>query len=547
MSHNESQKQPIKVITHLLSSTRLFCDVADIPLPKDLTTDNGNYNYKLRIYINGIEIGTSSNFRFRHQDTPQIKYFEQIGGIDPSVPISGSWSDWLNNDNPVRAAASSEQETLEDFIASGGCSTPLMIQVRDSSTLAVYEEQDLIDGFNDCVCVGDAFKGLSCAVPFEDVGNYTCTKDHEVRYYCAAANVVGFALDENDDGTSMIHQPALYGSDGIKYAECLTSFTDQTSGEQIQTRPVKGEDQYVNYHWVRCQLSWSANPRIGNFRFRFSNDLDGYSSSNRNDFLGSDGQIYNFQVRARIDAITPVVGATTGGTRVTIAGVNLGGVTDMRIGGVKCTHVTASADGTSATCITARDTETCTHGDDPEDLVNCVNYVTQWSIVGTMTESSIYTRDVNGRSCRTGCYSTSTNSRPRCQLIEEISNGHSDCYVPDCQRYIKKYPGSPGIDYRWSDQNARMTHSRFATNTFMVTGLSEGDPTNFGSSINSNAYSSKLIRSKGNADLYVSESTGFFKPPLDGYYSMVVSICDDYCTFQFSKVKDKGQGIDDHF
>ena len=72
------------VITHLLSDTRLFCDVYDLDIAKDLVGDQSANNYKLRVYINGIEIGTSPNIRFRTNDTPRIKYFEYFGTIDPS-------------------------------------------------------------------------------------------------------------------------------------------------------------------------------------------------------------------------------------------------------------------------------------------------------------------------------------------------------------------------------------------------------------------------------------------------------------------------------
>ena len=144
-----------------------------------------------------------------------------------------------HNDNPVKARANNEHERLEDFIASGGCNNPLMIQVRDAKTKQVKEEQELIDGFNDCICYADVFKGLDCAVPDEDIGNYTCTKDHEVRYYCSNGNVVGFAMER--DLTHLQIPPALYGSDGIKYAECDLALTDPSSGESIQSRVVKGK------------------------------------------------------------------------------------------------------------------------------------------------------------------------------------------------------------------------------------------------------------------------------------------------------------------
>ena len=393
-----------------------------------------------------------------------------------------------------------------------------MIQVRDATTGHFYSEDDLVNGFTDCECVADPYKGLSCSVPTEGVGKYTCTSDHEVRYYCSTGNVVGFAL--SDDNLAMTRLPALYGSDGKKYAECLTTFTDKATGEKIQTRPVSGRflSLYRNYNWLRCQLHWSANPRIGNFRFRYAKEHLGYSSSHRNDFLGSDGEIYNFQVRPRIDNINPSSGGTSGGTRVTIDGANLEGISDIRVGGVKCTRVTAEDDGLRATCITAAAPATCTHGDDPQDLVNCATYTSLYHIAGEFPLSEIYKRDYRGRPCATGCVSASDGASPRCDLIEEIGEVNQSCYVPDCRRYVKKYPGSPGIDYRYSfiagvRSDAR-SYAIHGVNTFMVPGLPGGSfrvPWSSGSDIYSNAFYSKASRHHGDDNNYVDETTGFFK------------------------------------
>ena len=63
----------------------------------------------------------------------------------------------------------------------------------------------------------------------------------------------------------------------------------------------------------------------------------------------------------------------------------------------------------------------------------------------------------------------------------------------------------------------------------------------------------KEMRHKGNGQDYSDQGQGFFKPPLTGYYSPVVSTCDDYCSFQISAVGDVGcpadlrtHGFSDH-
>ena len=66
---------------------------------------------------------------------------------------------------------------------------------------------------------------------------------------------------------------------------------------------------------MRCQLQWSGTPSVGNFKLKFSKEHQGASASDRNAFLGSDGNIYNMQVRARIDSISPSSGANVGGTK----------------------------------------------------------------------------------------------------------------------------------------------------------------------------------------------------------------------------------------
>ena len=48
------------------------------------------------------------------------------------------------------------------------------------------------------------------------------------------------------------------------------------------------------------------------------------------------------------------------------------------------------------------------------------------------------------------------------------------------------------------------------------------------------------MRHKGNGQNYIDQGQGFFKPPVTGYYSPVVSTCDDYCSFQISSVGDVG-------
>ena len=404
-NNDASKSFPCEVITHLLGPGRLVCDVNIIPLSKDLLTNNSNGNYKVRIYVDGVSIGTSANFRFITSATPKINHFEQNGPIVPGDgQPSGQWTSWLNHD-VTTATSTSESETIEDLIASGECpkGDPLQMEVRNVATGQVYSKEELEFGFNDCFCTGNTFQGFKCAVPSEDSGKYFCTADHEVRYYCSSGNVIGFAFSGDH---IFDKKPALYSADGIKYASCEPSF--EANGEII------GEEQTVfninpsyghfhgSYDFHRCQVTWSANPAVGNYNFKFATDEDGYSASTRNAFLGSDGNLYNIQVRPQIDSISPAEGANAGGTKITVAGQNLQGVTDIRVGGVKCSHVTPSADGLTATCITEESPATCSAGDNPVDGVNCAVYSSRTSISGDFDLSNIYTHDWNGAECVTG-------------------------------------------------------------------------------------------------------------------------------------------------
>ena len=404
-NNDNSINFPCEVITHLLGPGRLVCDVNIIPLSNDLLTNNSNGNYKVRIYVDGVSIGTSSNFRFSTSATPKINHFEQNGPIVPGDgEPSGQWTSWLNNDVTTETSTS-ESETIEDLIASGECDRgdPLKMEVRNVETGQVYSKEELEFGFNDCFCTGNTFQGFKCAVPSEDSGKYFCTADHEVRYYCSSANVIGFAFKDN--GAGFDQPPALYSADGIKYASCDSSF--ESNGEII------GEEQTVlginpsyghfhgSYDFHRCQVTWSGNPAVGNYNLKYATNDGGYSSSSRNAFLGSDGNLYNVQVRPQIDSISPAEGANAGGTKITIMGQNLGGVTDIRVGGVKCNHVTPSADGLTATCITEQSV-TCAAGDDPVSGVNCATYTSRTSISGDFDLSNIYTHDWYGAQCVTG-------------------------------------------------------------------------------------------------------------------------------------------------
>lgn len=48
------------------------------------------------------------------------------------------------------------------------------------------------------------------------------------------------------------------------------------------------------------------------------------------------------------------------------------------------------------------------------------------------------------------------------------------------------------------------------------------------------------MRYKGNGQNYADQGQGFFRPPVTGYYSPVVSTCDDKCSFQIADVGDVG-------
>ena len=183
-----------KVIAHLLADDQLVCQVGALIVPRSLMVDENVGNFHAEVTVDGATSNNSGSFRFTRGDTPKIMRFEQNQAVVPSA-VSGSWSNWINND-VIDGSQTSESESLDAFIANGGCANPLMVQVRDVSTGAVYNEEDLIQGWNDCACTGGIYTGLVCNVPAEDAGKFTCTADHEIRFYCSDANVLGFATDQ---------------------------------------------------------------------------------------------------------------------------------------------------------------------------------------------------------------------------------------------------------------------------------------------------------------------------------------------------------------
>ena len=523
---------PCQVITHLLSDESLTCEMGAMPLPPSIM---GSNDWKLKIE-NDHGSATKGDFKFKLSDAPEIVKFEQNAQITPSA-TSGSWSSWINNDTPS-GTGNGEYETLDAFVASGGCNNPLMIQARNVATGIVYDHDALMTGFNDCECVGDIYKGLSCEVPETEIGNFFCTADHEVRYYCSDANVIGAHFNFNDD-SEVIHQPALYDASGAKFATCETTFIND-AGEVITA----GNNYWGDDDYMRCQLSWSRDPTVGNFDLK-AGHANGYAISRRNVFWASDGNLYNTQVRPRIDSVSPQVGATVGGTTVTVTGEYLTGATDIRVGGVKCTNVQAAADGLSATCVTAGAPAECNGGDVPEAGVNCANYIGRSLLDSHFAESSIYTRDGEGKQCVTGCTSNGNpdgvnTGPPKCENIwgdEEI------CYVPNCQRYVRKYPGSPGIDYTYANHvgDEWLDHPVYNINNFGLSLTNANTPAETGSDIISNTFTNKGMRTNTETtDYYSAEIRGFWRPPVDGYYSMAVIQCDDDCRVQISVVGDAG-------
>ena len=521
---------PCQVITHLLSDESLTCEMGAMPLPPSVLDGN---NWKIKV-VNDHGQDSKGDFKF-NGNAPEITLFEQNPQLTPSA-TSGSWSSWINNDTPS-GTGNGEYETLEAFVAGGGCNNPLMIQARNVATGIVYDQAALLTGFNQCECVGDIYKGLSCEVPETEIDNFFCTEDHEVRYYCSDGNVIGAHFNFNDDG-EVINQPALYDSSGAKFATCETTFIND-AGEVVTA----GGNYWGDEDFMRCQMSWSRDPTVGNFNLK-TGHANGYAVSKKNVFWGSDGNLYNMQVRPRIDSISPQVGATVGGTTVTVTGEYLTGATDIRVGGVKCINVQAAADGLSATCVTGGSPAGCNGGDTPDAGVNCANYQGRVELDGHFAESSLYTRDGTGVQCLTGCSSNGspdgTNTIvPKCQNVYGDNN---QCYVPNCQRYVRKYPGSPGIDYTYANHvgDEWLDHPRYNINNFGLSLPNANAAADTGSDVISSTYTSKGQRMNTNEEQYSAELRGFWKPPVDGYYSMAVLQCDDFCRIQISVVGDAG-------
>ena len=531
-------------MAHFLRDDQIVCEVNKPIFTSSILSTSDNW--KAQVTVDGETSNNSDTFK--HYNTAEytvpINFFENNNVVAGRQLHTGGWTSWINNDVVDPASSITETEDLAGLITeNGSCTQPLAVQVQNVATGQVYSGQELIDGFTNCDCTASIYTGLSCAVPPEDAGDF-CTADHAVRYYCENENVVGFAFT-NDQAGDFTKQPALYDADGFKFAECQTSFVTP-DGEVIE---LVNESQSMpnfssTYDFLRCRMAWSTTPTVGNYVFQFAEQL-GYSASIQNSFMGTDGKLYNMQVHPIINSVSPSTGSTNGGAVITLTGINLGGVDDIRIGGVKCTNVSANADGTEATCISGAQPSTCGAGDDPEVGVNCAN----WQDTGNLGDgvdfntATYYNHDVHGTPCADG--HTCEGNQPACMTILGSSNF---CYVPDCSRYTRKYPGSPGMDFQWTDKTY---DPQDAVNTF---GL-YADGYDSGSKVVSSSHSvSKDLENLSANDFFTTFQSGFFKPPKTGYYSMVVSQCDDQCLFQISNVGNMGcpadlrtRGLSDQF
>ena len=522
-----------KVVAHFLRDDQIICEVNKPIFTSSILTSSDNW--KARVTVDGEESNNSDVFKHYSNNayTPGLDFFENNDPVVGRESTAGDgWTAWINNDVVDPATSTAESETLAGLITevNGSCTQPLAIEVKNVATGQVYSGQELVDGFTNCDCTASIYTGLSCAVPPEDAGDF-CTADHAVRYYCTNENVVGFAFTNSQTG-EFTRQPALYDADGFKFAECETSFITP-DGEVIEL--VNESHSMPNtpntYDFLRCRMAWSSTPTVGNYVFQFAEEL-GYSASYQNSFMGSDGKLYNMQVHPIISSVSPATGSTNGGAVITLTGINLGGIDDIRIGGVPCTDVTISNDdGTEATCTSGAQPGTCADGDDPVVGTNCANWESSGNLGSGVdfNGGSVYNYDVNGSPCVEG--STCTGNQPACETIMGYSNF---CYVPDCGRYTRKYPGSPGMDYQWVDRTYSPNES---INYFGM--FADGIET--GSKVVSSSHTvSKDLENLSATHYFTSLSSGFFKPPKTGYYSMVVSQCDDECLFQISDVQDMG-------
>ena len=64
------------------------------------------------------------------------------------------------------------------------------------------------------------------------------------------------------------------------------------------------------------------------------------------------------------------------------------------------------------------------------------------------------------------------------------------CYVPNCERYTRKYPGSPGLSYTWKQNYGSLNRWYYLINHFGVE-TNFGTPATEGTDILSNTYYGK--------------------------------------------------------
>jgi len=493
------------------------------------------------VVVEGVESnGKPLNFRY----TPTIYNIYSNGLIIPGAPTT-FWSTWIDGETVTSARGNEDMRTnkIRDELDAQNC-IPLTVQVRNTVTGQVWDQDDLINGFVtgplDCVCKGNVIYGVICQSEGDNAVG--CVDNNEVRFLCGS-NVIQFKTDNKDyqfstypnsisfkdidPSEEFVLQPGLYDQYGARMAECKTYWDDGGSN-----RAIVGHHVWSKSHF-RCQLEWSGAPRIGNYNFRYVSKR-GFSYS-EDYFMCMNGHAFNFQVRPVISSVSPAVGGSLGGTKITVAGQNLEGDVEIRVGGAVCNNVQVNTDGTEATCETAPALGECSAGA-PADTVNCVtlsNAAQPWLIVGNFVGDGTARYTSSGRECQSDCMSPWGNRNAMCDGPTGVSE---ECFVPSCEDMAPRYPGTTGFEIKYYEMAGNQGSSWITyfsspvqgdTSHLSLLATEESESSNFKLSASTGVHSNGV-------DNYIGVTEGFFRPYQTGYYSFVSIEADDTLTVKVS-------------
>ena len=350
-----------EIVEHLHNSRTMVVNVPALQ-------NTGNYQTKVYTMVTNadgekdwLEISRSCgscNIVAASDTTPMVSEFFPGNAMNPHV--EAFWTEWGSLDSTGTSDTEyfrvRYQKHLTEDSLDGFCQVPIAIQARVIADERTPEETDQViyrynvnDGF---VCRGDDQREGSSS-PGQCL-------DYEVRYLCdngirikgrLLTGAYGDGKDEVKDGvaTNRLSGPALIrDEDGYNVGNCDYKWTDD-------------EDNIYKTHatdgTATCNLRSAL--RYGNYFFgtQTKNNGEGATSSIYT-YPGNDNKFYNFNVHNQVSNVSPALGSSAGGNRITVEGPGFDADTyDIFVGGQQCTDATTDTLD-SITCTVPAD-KTC--------------------------------------------------------------------------------------------------------------------------------------------------------------------------------------------